>query len=75
MTTVQAVLDEIREQPGAGDVIGVFDPSTEDRIAEFTDGGPDAVDAAVARAKAAAEVWCLVGPARLRASQGAVAGR
>ncbi|MFZ3271940.1 MAG: aldehyde dehydrogenase family protein, partial [Mycobacterium sp.] len=59
MTTVQAVLDEIREQPGAGDVIGVFDPSTEDRIAEFTDGGPDAVDAAVARAKAAAEsgVW------------------
>ncbi|MGC1155040.1 aldehyde dehydrogenase family protein [Mycobacterium sp.] len=59
MTTVQAVLDEIREQPGAGDVIGVFDPSTEDRIAEVTDGGPDAVDAAVARAKAAAEsgVW------------------
>ena len=59
MTTVQAVLDEIREQPGAGDIIGVFDPSTEDRIAEFTDGGPDAVDAAVARAKAAAEsgVW------------------
>ncbi len=59
MTTVQAVLDAIREQPGTGDVIGVFDPSTEERIAEFTDGGPDAVDAAVARAKAAAEsgVW------------------
>jgi aldehyde dehydrogenase (NAD+) len=59
MTTVQAVLDEIREQPGNGDVIGVFDPSTEEQIAEFTDGGPDAVDAAVARAKAAAEsgVW------------------
>ena len=59
MTTVQAVLDEIREQPGNGDVIGVFDPSTEEQIAEFTDGGPDAVDAAVARAKASAEsgVW------------------
>ena len=59
MTTVQAVLDEIRERPGTGDVISVFDPSTEEPIAEFTDGGPDAVDAAVARAKASAEsgVW------------------
>jgi aldehyde dehydrogenase (NAD+) len=59
MTTVQAVLDGIREQPGTGDVIGVFDPCTEERIAEFTDGGADAVDTAVARAKAAAEsgVW------------------
>ena len=59
MTTVQAVLDEVRERPGTGDVISVFDPSTEEPIAEFTDGGPDAVDAAVARAKASAEsgVW------------------
>jgi aldehyde dehydrogenase (NAD+) len=59
MTTVQAVLDEVRERPGTGDVISVFDPSTEERIAEFTDGGPDAVNAAVGRAKAAAEsgVW------------------
>jgi phenylacetaldehyde dehydrogenase len=59
MTTVQAVLDEIRDRPGTGDVISVFDPSTEDQIAEFTDGGPDAVDTAVARAKASAEsgVW------------------
>jgi phenylacetaldehyde dehydrogenase len=59
MTTVQSVIDEIRERPGTGDVIGVFDPSTEDRIAEFTDGGPDAVNEAVARAKASAEsgVW------------------
>jgi aldehyde dehydrogenase (NAD+) len=59
MTTVQAVLDEVRERPGTGDVISVFDPSTEERIAEFTDGGPDAVNAAVERAKASAEsgVW------------------
>ncbi|MFY9763719.1 MAG: aldehyde dehydrogenase family protein [Mycobacterium sp.] len=57
--TVQAVLDEIRERPGTGDVISVFDPSTEEQIAEFKDGGPDAVNAAVARAKASAEsgVW------------------
>src|SRR3984957_3081745 len=57
--TVQEVLDEIRERPGTGDVISVFDPSTEDQIAEFKDGGPDAVNAAVARAKASAEsgVW------------------
>ncbi len=59
MTTVQGVLDEIRERPGTGDVISVFDPSTEEQIAEFTDGGPDAVNQAVARAKASAEsgVW------------------
>jgi phenylacetaldehyde dehydrogenase len=59
MTTVQSVIDEIGERPGTGDVIGVFDPSTEDRIAEFTDGGPEAVNDAVARAKASAEsgVW------------------
>ena len=59
MTTVQAVLDEVREGPGTGDVISVFDPSTEERIAEFTDGGPDAVNAAVGRAKASAEsgIW------------------
>ncbi|HZC92375.1 MAG TPA: aldehyde dehydrogenase family protein [Mycobacterium sp.] len=59
MTTVQAVLDEVRERPGTGDVISVFDPSTEERIAEFTDGGPDAVNAAVERAKASAEsgIW------------------
>src|SRR6204780_5136341 len=59
MTTVQAVLDEIREYPGTGDVIPVFDPSTEEQIAEFTDCGPDAGNAAVARAKASAEsgIW------------------
>ena len=59
MTTVQAVLDEIRERPGTGDVIPVFDPSTEEQIAEFTDCGNDAVNEAVARAKASAEsgIW------------------
>jgi phenylacetaldehyde dehydrogenase len=59
MTTVQAVLDEIREQPGTGDVIPVFDPSTEEQIVEFTDCGTEAVNAAVARAKASAEsgIW------------------
>jgi phenylacetaldehyde dehydrogenase len=59
MTTVQAVLDEIRERPGTGDVIPVFDPSTEEQIAEFTDGGTEAVNEAVARAKASAEsgIW------------------
>src|ERR1700741_2644270 len=57
--TVQAVLDEVRQRPGTGDVIPVFDPSTEDQISEFTDCGPEAVNAAVARAKASAEsgVW------------------
>jgi phenylacetaldehyde dehydrogenase len=59
MTTVQAVLEEIRERPGTGDVIPVFDPSTEEQICQFTDCGTEAVHEAVARAKASAEsgVW------------------
>jgi phenylacetaldehyde dehydrogenase len=59
MATVQAVIDEIRERPGTGDVIPVFDPSTEEQIAEFTDCGTAAVNDAVARAKASAEskIW------------------
>jgi len=57
--TVQAVLDEVRQRPGTGDVIPVFDPSTEDQISEFTDCGTGAVNEAVARAKASAEsgIW------------------
>jgi phenylacetaldehyde dehydrogenase len=57
--TVQAVLDEVRQRPGTGDVIPVFDPSTEDQISEFTDCGTEAVNDAVARAKASAEsgIW------------------
>ena len=57
--TVQAVLDEVRRRPGTGEVIPVFDPSTEDQISEFTDCGTEAVNDAVARAKASAEsgIW------------------
>src|SRR6185312_9268683 len=57
--TVQAVLDEVRERSGTGDVIPVIDPATEDQITEFTDCGPEAVNDAVARAKATADsaVW------------------
>ena len=57
--TVQAVLDEVRQRPGTGDVIPVFDPSTEEQISQFTDCGTEAVNAAVARAKASAEsgIW------------------
>jgi aldehyde dehydrogenase (NAD+) len=55
MTAVQDVLDEIRDVPGTGDVIPVFNPSTEEQIAEFSDCGTAAVNDAVARAKASAE--------------------
>jgi aldehyde dehydrogenase (NAD+) len=57
--TVQAVLDEIRERPGTGDVIPIIDPATEEQLTEFTDCGTEAVDNAVARAKASFEsgVW------------------
>jgi len=57
--SVQAVLDEIRERTGTGEVIPVIDPATELQITEFTDCGTAAVNEAVARAKASAEsgVW------------------
>ncbi|WP_019925258.1 aldehyde dehydrogenase [Nocardia sp. BMG111209] len=57
--SVQSVLEEIRERPGSGEVIPIIDPATEEQITEFTDGGAEAVDAAVARAKATADsgVW------------------
>ena len=57
--TSQTVLDEIRERPGTGEVIPVFDPSTEEQITEFKDCGPEAVNEAVARARASFEsgVW------------------
>ena len=57
--TVQSVLDEVRERPGTGDVIPIFDPSTEEQIGQFTDCGTEAVNEAVARAKASAEsgIW------------------
>jgi len=57
--SVQKVLDEIRERPGTGEVIPIVDPVTETQLTEFTDCGPEAVDAAVARAKhaSATGVW------------------
>ena len=42
--TVQAVLDEIRERPGTGEVITVVDPATEEQVTEFKDCGPEAVE-------------------------------
>src|ERR1700692_3840579 len=57
--TLQTVLDDIQKRPGTGDVIPVFDPATEEQVAEFKDCGPEAVNDAVARAKASFEsgVW------------------
>ncbi|MBD0021770.1 aldehyde dehydrogenase family protein [Gordonia pseudamarae] len=57
--TVQDVLDELRDVPGTGATIPVVSPVTEELITEFTDAGPDAVNAAVARAKETADsrVW------------------
>ncbi|BBZ41525.1 aldehyde dehydrogenase family protein [Mycobacterium conspicuum] len=57
--TLQTVLDGIRNRPGTGDVIPIVDPVTEEVITEFSDGGADAVQEAVARARATFEsgVW------------------
>lgn len=57
--SVRTVLDDIRKVPGTGEVIPIIDPATEEQISEFTDCGPEAVNDAVARAKATAEsgVW------------------
>src|ERR1700738_2358041 len=66
--TLQTVLDELRKRPGTGDVIAIINPATEEQIAEFTDCGEEAVNEAVARAKAAFEagVWSEL-PGRARA--------
>ncbi|WP_327116705.1 aldehyde dehydrogenase family protein [Nocardia sp. NBC_01730] len=57
--TVQSILDEIQKRPGTGEVIPIIDPVTEEQITEFTDCGEEAVNEAVARARAAFEsgVW------------------
>lgn len=57
--SVQSILDEIGSRPGNGDVIPIVNPATEDVIVEFRDGGSDAVDQAVDRARASFEagVW------------------
>lgn len=66
--TLQSVLDELRQRPGKGEVIPIIDPVTEEQITEFTDCGPEAVDDAVARARAAFEAGVWHGlPARQRA--------
>ena len=66
--TLQTVLDELTKRPGTGDVISIINPVTEEQIAEFTDCGEEAVNEAVARAKAAFEagVWSEL-PGRARA--------
>ncbi|BBX51892.1 aldehyde dehydrogenase family protein [Mycolicibacterium poriferae] len=55
----QAVLDELRQRPGAGEMIPITDPVSEEQVGEFTDGGVAAVDEAVARARVSFEsgVW------------------
>ncbi|MEV0673452.1 aldehyde dehydrogenase family protein [Mycobacterium sp. NPDC050441] len=65
---LQTVLDDIRNRPGTGEVIPVIDPATEEQITEFRDCGPEAVNEAVARAKATYQsgVWTDM-PARQRA--------
>ncbi|MEB3049979.1 aldehyde dehydrogenase family protein [Mycolicibacter sp. MYC123] len=66
--SLSSLLDEVRLRPGAGEVIPIIDPATEERIGEFNDGGAAAVDDAVARARASFEsgVWSEI-PARERA--------
>src|SRR5258707_12145001 len=66
--TLQTVLDEIAKRPGTGDIISIVNPVTEEQIAEFTDCGEEAINEAVARAKAAFEagVWSEL-PGRARA--------
>src|SRR6201991_3208503 len=66
--TLQTVMDDLRKRPGAGDVIQVIDPATEEPITEFTDCGTEAVNDAVARAKTSFEsgVWSQL-PGRERA--------
>ncbi|CAJ1506025.1 aldehyde dehydrogenase family protein [[Mycobacterium] kokjensenii] len=66
--SVQSVIEDLAKRPGTGEVIPVIDPATEEQITEFRDAGPDAVNDAVARAKAAYEsgVWTDI-PARQRA--------
>ena len=66
--TVESILDGIRNRPGTGDVIPVFDPVSEEQITEFRDCGAEAVDDAVARARSSFEAGTWVGrPGRERA--------
>jgi len=66
--SIQSILEDLRNRPGSGDVISIVDPATEEVVAEFTDCGAEAVNEAVARAKASFEagVWSEL-PGRARA--------
>ncbi|WP_409427713.1 aldehyde dehydrogenase family protein [Mycobacterium sp. SMC-11] len=66
--TLQSVIDDLAKRPGTGEVIPVIDPATEEQITEFRDAGPQAVNEAVARAKATYQsgAWTDL-PARQRA--------
>ncbi len=66
--SLSSVLDEVRLRPGAGEVIPIVDPATEEQIGEFKDGGAEAVDEAVARARGSFDsgAWSAM-PARERA--------
>src|ERR1700747_934126 len=57
--SLQAVLDPLRASTRTGAVITVAAPATEEQVTEFKDCGPEAVNDAVARAKASFEsgVW------------------
>ncbi|HVW82126.1 MAG TPA: aldehyde dehydrogenase family protein [Mycobacteriales bacterium] len=57
--TELAVVERLRERPGSGETITIIDPVTEEQIGEFKDGGAEAIDEAVARARATFDsgVW------------------
>lgn len=57
--TLQSVLEEIAQRPGAGERIQIINPATEEPIADFADGGAAAVNEAVDRARASFDsgVW------------------
>ena len=66
--SVQSVLSELSNRPGVGDLIPIINPATEEVLVEFRDCGAEAVNEAVARAKASFEagVWSEL-PGRDRA--------
>jgi aldehyde dehydrogenase (NAD+) len=65
---LQSVVEGLGATTGTGDTVAVVDPATEEPIASFRDGGAEAVDEAVARARASFEAgtWSEL-PGRERA--------